>query len=73
MYGALIFSSDPPNISLFVAIAIGHNIKVKLNFSAQPMHQVYVIKYCILLNTRLSEYEWVSRHKYCFHDDSFQV
>ena len=37
------------------------------------MHQIYVVKYCILLKTNSSEQEWVTQHKYGFHDDSFQV
>ena len=51
------FSSDPPNISLCVQIGIGYKISVKLKFCAQPMHQIYIIKYCILLKTSLSELE----------------
>ena len=35
------------------------------------MHQIYVIKYCILLWTSLSEQEWVTRHKYGFWDARF--
>ena len=67
------FSSDPTNISLCVRIGIGYKISVKLKFCAQPMHQIYIIKYCILLKTSLSELEWVTRHKCGFHNDSFQV
>ena len=36
------FSSDPPNVLLYVGIGIGYKIKVKLKFCAQPMHQIYV-------------------------------
>ena len=45
------FSSDRTNISLRVGIGIGHKSIVKLKFSAQStcMHQLYIIKYCILL------------------------
>ena len=50
------FFSDPPNILLCVGIGIGYKkISVKLKFSVQPMHQVYIIKYCILLKTSLPE------------------
>ena len=51
----IIFSSDPPNILLCEGIGIGYKSIVKLKFCAQPMHQIYVIKYCILLKTSLSE------------------
>ena len=51
----IIFSSDPPNILLCEGIGIGYKRIVKLKFCAQPMHQIYVIKYCILLKTSLSE------------------
>ena len=51
----IIFSSDPPNILLCVGIGIGYKIKVKLKFCTQPMHQIYVIKYCILLKNSSSE------------------
>ena len=51
----IIFSSDPPNILLCVGIGIGYKIKVQLKFCAQPMHQIYIMKYCILLKTSLSE------------------
>ena len=51
-YMAHYFSSDPPNTSLCsVGIGIGYKIKIKSKFCAQPMHQIYVIKYCILLKT----------------------
>ena len=45
------FSSDPPNILLCEGTGIGYKSIVKLKFCAQPMHQIYVIKYCILLKT----------------------
>ena len=51
----IIFSSDPPNIILCERTGIGYKIIVKSKFCAQPMHQIYVIKYCILLKTNLSE------------------
>ena len=51
----IIFSSDPPNILLCEGIGIGYKSIVKLKFCAQPLHQIYVIKYCILLKTSLSE------------------
>ena len=51
----IILSSDPPNILLCVGIGIGYKISVKLKFCAQPMHQIFIIKYCILLKTVLSE------------------
>ena len=73
MYMAHYFSSDPPNISLCEQIGISYKISVKLKFCAQPMHQIYIIKYCILLKTSLSELEWVTRHKCGFHNDSIQV
>ena len=46
-----IFSSDPPNILLYVGTGIGYKSIVKLKFCAQPMHQIYVIEYCILIKT----------------------
>ena len=54
MYGTLFFS-DPPNILPCEGTGIGYKSKAKLKFFAQPMHQVFVIKYCILLKTSLSE------------------
>ena len=69
----IIFSSDLPNILLCLRIGICYKIKVKLKFCAQPMHQLYVIKYCILLKTISSEWEWVTRHKSGFRDGGFQV
>ena len=49
------FSSDLPNILLRVGIGIGYKISVKLKFCAQPVHQIYIIKYCLLLKTTLSD------------------
>ena len=72
MLGTLI-SIDPTDISSCVEIGIGYKSIVKLNICTQSMHQMFVIKYCILLKTSLSEWEWVIRQKYGFHDDSFQV
>ena len=57
------FSSDPPNISLCVQIGISYKISVKLKFCAQPMHQIYIIKYCILLKTSLSELPYLFAYK----------
>ena len=54
MYGKF-FSSDPSTILLFVGIGIGYKSIVKLEFCTQPMHQIYVIKYCFSLKTSLSE------------------
>ena len=55
MYGTLFFSSDPSNILLCVGVSIGCKIIVKLKLCAQPMHQIYGIKYCILRKTTSSE------------------
>ena len=49
------FSYDPTNSLLSVGIGIGYKSIVKLKFCAQPMHQIYVIKYYILLKTSSSE------------------
>ena len=51
------FSYDPTNslLSVGIGIGIGYKSIVKLKFCAQPMHQIYVIKYYILLKTSLSE------------------
>ena len=49
------FCSEPPNILPFEGTGIGYKIIVKLKVFAQPMHQVFIIKYCILLKTSLSE------------------
>ena len=49
------FYSDPPNILLCEGIGIGYKTSVKLKFYAQLTHQIYIIKYCILLKTSLSE------------------
>ena len=51
----IIFSSDPPNILLCVGIGIGCKSMVKLKFCAQPMHQIYVIKYRSLHKTCVSD------------------
>ena len=57
MYGTLFFSSDPSNILVCVGVSIGRKIIVKVKLCAQPMHQIYVIKYCILRKTTSSEKE----------------
>ena len=49
------FFSDPPNILSCEGTGIGYKSIVKLKFFAQTMHQIFVIKYCILLKTSLSE------------------
>ena len=49
MYGTLFFSFDPSNILLCEGTGIGYKSIVKLKFCAQPIHQIYVIKDCILL------------------------
>ena len=49
------FSTDPTDISSSVGIGIGYKIIFKLNVCAQAMYQIFVIKYCILLKTSLSE------------------
>ena len=49
------FSSNLTNILLCVGIGIGYKSIVKLKLCAQPMHQIYVIKYCIPLKTSLSK------------------
>ena len=52
MYGTLFF----PLIQLtFLCVGIGIGCKgiIKFKFCAQPMHQIYVLKYCILLKTSL--------------------
>ena len=55
MHGTVfIFSSDPPNILLYVGTGIGYKSIVKLKFCAQPMHQIYVTEYCILIKTSQS-------------------
>ena len=38
-----------------VGIGIGFKSIVKLNICAQPMHKIFIIEYCILLKTSLSE------------------
>ena len=49
------FFSDPPNILPYEGNGIGYKSMVKLKFFAQPMHQVFVTKYCIVLKTSISE------------------
>lgn len=49
------FSFEPPNILPFEGTGIGDKSIVKLQVFAQPMHQVFVRKNCILLKTSLSE------------------
>ena len=49
------FFSDPPNILPFEGTGIGYKSIVKLKFFAQRMHQIFVIKYCMLLKTSLSD------------------
>ena len=51
----IVFFSDPPNILPLEGTGIGYKSIVKLKVFAQPMHRVFVIKYCILLKTSLSE------------------
>ena len=51
----IIFFSEPPNILPFKGTGICSKSIVKLKVFAQPMHRVFVIKYCILLKTSLSE------------------
>ena len=53
MFGT--FSTDPTDISSCVGIGIGFKSIVKLNIRAQPMHKIFIIEYCILLKTSLSE------------------
>ena len=43
------FPSDPTNISLYVGIDIGYKSIVQLKFYAQPMHQIYKVKYYTFL------------------------
>ena len=47
--------SDPPNILPCEGTDIGYKSTVKVKFFAQPMHQVFVMKYCIIFKTSLSE------------------
>ena len=49
------FPSDPTNNLLCEGIGIGYKSIAKFKFCEQPMHQIYVIKYCFLLKTSLSE------------------
>ena len=47
--------AHPPKILPCEGTGIGYKSIVILNFFAQPMHQVFCYKYCILLKTSLSE------------------
>ena len=49
------FFSDHPNILPYEGTGIGYKSIVKLKLFAQPMHQVFAIKYCILLKTSFTE------------------
>ena len=49
------FFSEPPDILLYEGTGIGYKSIDKSKFCAQPMHQIYVIKYCILLVSTLLE------------------
>ena len=51
----IVFSSGPPNILLCEGTDIGYKSIFKVKFWAQPMHQIYVMKYCIRIKTSLSE------------------
>ena len=69
-------STDSTDISSCVGIGIGYKSIVKLNICAQPMHQMFVINIVSVLKLVYQNEngsEWVTRHKYGFHDDSFQV
>ena len=48
------FPSDPTNNIYYVKGLVLASI-AKFKFCEQPMHQIYVIKYCFLLKTSLSE------------------
>ena len=41
------FCSEPPNILPFEGTGISHKSIVKLKVFAQPMHQAFVMKYCL--------------------------
>ena len=45
------FCSEPPYNLPFEGTGIGYKSTVKLKVFAQPMHWVFIIKYCILLKT----------------------
>ena len=45
------FFSESPTILPFEGTGIGYKSIVKLKLFAQPMHQIFVIKYCILLKS----------------------
>ena len=50
------FGSEPPNILPFEGTGISYKKSiVKLKVFEQPIHRVFVIKYCILLKTSLSK------------------
>ena len=49
------FFSNSPNILPHEGTDISYKSVVKLKFFTQPMHQIFVIKYCIFLETSLSE------------------
>ena len=49
------FFPDHPKILPCEGTGIGYKSIVKLKLFAQPMHQIFVIKYRILLKTSLSE------------------
>ena len=64
-------SYDPTNSLLSVGICIGYKSIVKLKFCAQPMHQIYVIKYYILLvHQNKNEFPGTCL---AFHNNSLQV
>ena len=67
------FSSDPTNISLYVGIDIGYKSIVQLKFYAQPMHQIYVVKYCTFLKLVFQIKNELQGKEYGFQDDTFQV
>ena len=54
------FFSDPPNILPCEGTGIGYKSIVKLKFFAQPTHQVFVIKYCILSNDSGVLFYWLT-------------
>ena len=60
-------------LTLCVEIGIGYKTIVKLKFCAQSMHQIYVMKYCILLKNKFIRIRMSYQAQYGFHDDSFQV
>ena len=56
-----------------IGIGIGYKSIVKLKFSTQPIHQIYVMKYCTLLKTSYQHKNELPNTSMAFHDDSFQV